>query len=40
VASTPSAATDGATAWFVAVCFLPDQLGDASGMPHFMLGMA
>jgi hypothetical protein len=25
---------------YVAVCFLPDHLGDASGMPHFLLGMA
>jgi hypothetical protein len=24
---------------YVAVCFLPDHLGDATGQPHFMLGM-
>ncbi len=24
---------------YVAICFMPDHLGDASGMPHFMLGM-
>lgn len=24
---------------YVAICFMPDHRGDASGMPHFMLGM-
>jgi hypothetical protein len=24
---------------YVAVCFLPDHLGEQTGMPHFMLGM-
>lgn len=25
---------------YVALCFMPDHLGDATGMPHVMLGMA
>ncbi|CAN5562151.1 hypothetical protein BH24DEI1_BH24DEI1_17900 [soil metagenome] len=24
---------------YVAICFMPDHLGEATGMPHFMLGM-
>ena len=24
---------------YVAICFMPDHLGDATGQPHFMLGM-
>lgn len=24
---------------YVAICFMPDHLGNATGMPHFMLGM-
>jgi hypothetical protein len=23
----------------VAICFLPDHLGDSTGRPHFLLGM-
>jgi hypothetical protein len=24
---------------YVAICFMPDHLGEATGQPHFMLGM-